>query len=69
MDDASRDVAEDTTLRLLVRIAAIITIVILLACLVTQMLGITPSLALVLLVAQAALLAYGVFEWVRTPRT
>jgi uncharacterized membrane protein YobD (UPF0266 family) len=62
------DVAEDTSLTMLGNLVGIIGAGIVVAFLVTQVIDISSSLAVVLLVAYAALLSYGVFEWVRNPR-
>lgn len=68
IDDGSGDGAEDTGFKLYLKAVAIIVVGIFLACFFTQVIDASTSMAFILLAAQAALLAYGVFEWVRHPR-
>jgi hypothetical protein len=68
IDDGSGEGAEDPSFKLYLKIAAIIVSGIFLACFFTQLIGASTSVAFILLAAQAALLAYGVFEWFHNPR-
>jgi len=69
VDDGSENGAEGTGFKLLLKMAAIIVSGILLAYFFTQLIGTSSAMAFILLAAQAALLAYGVFEWVRNSHT
>jgi hypothetical protein len=68
-DDGSEGGAGDVRLSVLAKRAAPIAVIILLAALVTQVLDISTAVALVLLVAQTALVVYGVTIWIHKPRT
>lgn len=68
MDDWAGDGAEDTSFKLLLKIVAIIISGIFLAYFVTQLIGVSTSMVFILLTAQGALLAYGLYEWYRNPR-
>ena len=62
------DVAEETSLWLFAKLAFIVFAGIMLAYLVTQVIDISSSLGVGLLIAYVVLLSYGIFVWVRNPR-
>ena len=62
------DVAEETSLWVFAKLAVIVVTGIALAYVVTQVVDISSSLGVGLMIAYALLLSYGIVEWIRNPR-
>jgi predicted RND superfamily exporter protein len=68
IDNGAADGAAETSSRFLAKLVVPLVGVVLIAVLITQMRDVSTTLALVLLVAQAALVIFGVIVWLHKPR-